>query len=1164
MESFNANHDIDMKEQKDISTSEEIEKTIINDVPDAHIVESYNNDDDDYDEDYDEDEDNDEDYEDDDDEKPEVINATQTQLKSLSIDENKPNCLLPFKKEDFKKSVDEYYKEFDEFVNNHTYYNEKDEKKKKTGRIYKKTNPSIKINAPNERIKDSKIFYFDGDNTEYFRIVRVGNPLGTIYLTLEDYKIFIIKYNYVICHPDFIFDYKKYQLNFVECLYDVCDLILDFDINYKDEIKEGRIYDTIKEEIINISCETVERISGILNIKGYLFEKEKATFKTDKEGNYYKDGFHLIFCYPFKKADRIIIRNELIKEFKKAGIFNKIDCLNTVEKIVDNSTFITQPCMMFRSGKNDCGHPENFYELEGGLVYNDNNEIDINDNEEYNYGLLFSTAKYLINNIEAIEIIKPININSLTDEHTPLSDLTPKNTKKMKLDAENSDLILLTATNKYAEFKDWTIDDLRILALQILKIKYIDDYPTWRNIIWSILSFIENYEQTYDKTALIKLIHEMSKRSKNYNEEETDKLINAYNPEKGTTLEGLKKYCLASNKRETEKVLKNIEMRTKQQKRQEILKDREIKIFDTELKNKDVIYENPEKDEDFDYNKLYNLFKNDTIIKTLDYFYKFNYYVEDADGSNIYRYKKILFKEDGRIKKVVNVENEYYKPVFNYNVELIKLNKRELINNIPITHKKILCEEEYEFLENNYFPNYGDLIDCVDIKKEEYSITLRKLIEQTLPLNKYNRINDNDMHIITKIKYYNKYEFNFKTERYININIIANEFYFNNILSSYLPDVNNNDYGIKELNEYIKNVVCMNKPDDDIELINKKYYYVMNFLRVIFNCKKNNTALVLSGLEGTGKSTLSYLIKNIVGNKIGHIEKGEALFNKFNKYNSGIFNGSEELLVAENYKEAENIYNKLKDLITNDTIEIEYKNIESSNLINKLNIVITTNQLNFMKISPTDRRLSIFNMFDIKPKEYFRELYDNFINNEIALKNFYNWVKLGKFEGALDVDIFRRMDAIDTPEKRNLIINLSDTFYKFLIEFYYEGYYFTLKNINCEYLKNNLLVATPKKFYDYYCNYCKFYGIVNKNNYNVFYDKAKNENGLLTYNINGKKSHEKKLYISLPEFQQFLIKKNLLNLNELDYDFSNKDDLDNFKPFNNFGFNDDETIINIK
>lgn len=86
-------------------------------------------------------------------------------------------------------------------------------------------------------------------------------------------------------------------------------------------------------------------------------------------------------------------------------------------------------------------------------------------------------------------------------------------------------------------------------------------------------------------------------------------------------------------------------------------------------------------------------------------------------------------------------------------------------------------------------------------------------------------------------------------------------------------------------------------------------------------------------------------------------------------------------------------FDKLKDLITNDYINIEEKGFKTRRIKNILNLVGFTNNIDSLKISKSNRR---YNVFEVNPlyigdTEFFNELH-SYIDDELIQQAFYNYL----------------------------------------------------------------------------------------------------------------------------------------------------------------------------
>lgn len=1125
--------------------------------------------------------------------KDEDINLLSNELSNFYID-NTLNKLIIDDYEPINKSVDYCYNILEQFKIKHYTgsYKNKDGLKCIMDKDF------IRINKYDKKEKNDGLFTFN--NKTYLMVLRVGKIQelrGTLFIQKDEYLTFLKLINNIVNNPNvFNYDYNKYYLNYLERLPPVCPLLIDCDIKYSNK-KDYRIYNIIKNDIINECNNILKEYYNLDNPIYYLFEKKEATIK--KEG-LFKDGFHLGYMIPINHNEYEGFYNELRQRILLKDSFKKLlnenkDIEDTnINEIIDNCMTNNQAYMMIGNTKyeKDNYKPSPYYKL---TLTNDENY----ENKKKYSVILFSNYQFYLTNTEPLKLIKPFNnlLNSSSSEEDK-----PKS-KKQKLD--NSDIDIDTINNnsdsedienkinkenKYLTLdkvkninSKFIMDDIRNF-IDILDLKYSEDENEWFKIYYSIYSYkevhpelIEDIKNEMDYFSL--------KSRKKYAKSDNESILKNYKQGK-ISLNTLISATFKSNYDKAKKLYSEIMNRNKLLKEKEELED--FKRFDTTIKKEEKEIINIPKDETFNYDYFYYLFKKD-ILECLNYWYKFNYFtsIKNTKGENvdiILRLKKIT-KE----KEVYNIEkNEYVKKKYNcYEFEkLININSV-----IPKTHYKYLLADEIIKIKNIKNIDYKDIDQII---QKDNKILVRDLIMHTLPFNKYYSFNDINAPLLYQIKYYNQYDIHFRTERFINFNHIAIEFYFNDILSCDKPNTTINDYGVKEICDFIKNYVCCKNDDeiyeeveDDIKkVIDDKYNYIMNFFKCIFNRKKNNTILCLTGLQGTGKSTINYIINKILKYNISHSEQGSGVFSQFNKYQSGLFFGIEELEISDKAGN-ENNFAKLKDMITNPRIEINKKGIESENVKNVCNYIITSNNINLFKLENSDRRTTIFNMFK-RPKEgkqYFIDLY-KIIKNKECLINFYNYVKYSKFGDFDNIDIFKVQDALITTEKENLIINTSDTYNKFLINFYnllnyidkypedykineiYKDVYvddnnnIIYKNIepgakefnNLIKDKNNInyICLTIPRFYKCYKNYCSIVLQFNDNqtfkieNFKTYI----NNDRLIGYppDKNYKKSKNKYVFFT----KDYL--KSLLDNKKLSNELINFDDEVYAKEFNAFDF----------
>jgi len=200
--------------------------------------------------------------------------------------------------------------------------------------------------------------------------------------------------------------------------------------------------------------------------------------------------------------------------------------------------------------------------------------------------------------------------------------------------------------------------------------------------------------------------------------------------------------------------------------------------------------------------------------------------------------------------------------------------------------------------------------------------------------------------------------------------------------------------------------------DDEID-----YEWFLNWLAHIiqFPYKKTEVCVVLYDKKfGTGKSMIAEeFLKKIIGeNKIITTCKTEKLFGKFT-------NTQGKLLCVLNEAKGKDTFELndiIKDAITSKTIQMEKKGVDSIQVKDYLNYIITTNNLNSVKLEEGDRRFMIFaTSSELKGNvEYFDNLLD-VLNDDVIMRKFYEELmerKLSKFNPSRDRQNNKIMDIM--------------------------------------------------------------------------------------------------------------------------------------------------------
>lgn len=173
--------------------------------------------------------------------------------------------------------------------------------------------------------------------------------------------------------------------------------------------------------------------------------------------------------------------------------------------------------------------------------------------------------------------------------------------------------------------------------------------------------------------------------------------------------------------------------------------------------------------------------------------------------------------------------------------------------------------------------------------------------------------------------------------------------------------------------DHIKNIICSKN--------NEIYRYVINWVAFLFqNIKtKNRTVLVLTGAQRTGKNTFTNVLCNLLGN---YANENANLENIMGTFNSSIL--YKKLIVCNEVKSFLSYKNFdsgiLKQLITEDTIDIHQKFHDVVHMENVSNFIFLSNEFAPVKIDEDDGRYFVIEVSGEKKgdTEYFDTLYSKF------------------------------------------------------------------------------------------------------------------------------------------------------------------------------------------
>lgn len=189
---------------------------------------------------------------------------------------------------------------------------------------------------------------------------------------------------------------------------------------------------------------------------------------------------------------------------------------------------------------------------------------------------------------------------------------------------------------------------------------------------------------------------------------------------------------------------------------------------------------------------------------------------------------------------------------------------------------------------------------------------------------------------------------------------------------------------IKKILNHIKIVLC----NDDDEC----YEWLLKLLSAMFKGRKTNVMTLFKGEDGCGKNIiLDWIATKLIGDDyaISTASPEKQFFSNFNS----LLQNRIMTIINEGSSGMRNCMDVIKDLITNDKINIEKKGIDAVSLSNYNNWFSTTNNHNILNVSLTDRRFQ-FIKCDTRfkgNKEYFDSLLVD-LNNDEVKSSFYHYL----------------------------------------------------------------------------------------------------------------------------------------------------------------------------
>jgi len=145
--------------------------------------------------------------------------------------------------------------------------------------------------------------------------------------------------------------------------------------------------------------------------------------------------------------------------------------------------------------------------------------------------------------------------------------------------------------------------------------------------------------------------------------------------------------------------------------------------------------------------------------------------------------------------------------------------------------------------------------------------------------------------------------------------------------------------------------------------------------------KKQGTAIVLLGPQGTGKSTFAELLIRLFGPHAMSMNSADRLTTHFNYHLK-----DKCLVVVEEGSVLKRNANALKDIITSPRMLVEPKGVDAFEIENHIRVIVCTNESNALHAQAHERRYCVIRVSDEHQEdhEYFDALYQWMDNGGIA------------------------------------------------------------------------------------------------------------------------------------------------------------------------------------